>query len=66
MNQEHKAEAKRRKAQPSKQEVQRIDPERLRKAIQYLGERPAIVTRAPMKTPTALKVRSVGNGRART
>jgi hypothetical protein len=50
MNQDHKTESKRREAKPGKQEVQRIDPERLRKAIQYLGEHPA-PTRAPT-TPT--------------
>ncbi len=49
MNQDHKTDARRREAKPGKQEVQRIDPERLRKAIQYLGEHPG-ATRAPMTT----------------
>jgi hypothetical protein len=40
-----------RETQSGKLRAQQIDPERLRKAIQYLGEHPAIPTRAPT-TPT--------------
>ena len=34
-------------AQSGKLRAQQIDPERLRKAIRYLGEHPAIPARAP-------------------
>ncbi len=50
MNQNHETKAKR-EAQSGKLRAQHFDPERLRKAIQYLGEHPAIPARAPT-TPT--------------
>jgi hypothetical protein len=42
MNQNHESEAKWHEAQSGMLRARRIDPERLRKAIQYLGEHPAI------------------------
>jgi hypothetical protein len=51
MNQTHETEAKWREAKSRKRGAQQIDPERLRKAIRYLGEHPAIRARGPT-TPT--------------
>ena len=51
MNAYHQTEAKRRQAKSGKWRARQIDPERLRKAIRYLGEHSAIPARAPT-TPT--------------
>jgi hypothetical protein len=51
MNQNHETEAKWHEAQSGMLRARQIDPERLRKAIQYLGEHPAIPAGAPT-TPT--------------
>jgi hypothetical protein len=51
MNQNHETQAKWREAKSGKRRVQQINPERLRKAIQYLGEHPVMPARAPT-TPT--------------
>ena len=47
MDQYHETEAERREAKSGKRRAQQIDPERLRKAIRYLGEHPANRVRAP-------------------
>jgi hypothetical protein len=47
MNQKHETDARWRESKSGQRRAQEIDPERLRKAIRYLGEHPAIRARAP-------------------
>ena len=50
----HEVKGKRRATESDERRVQRIDPERLRKAIQYLGEHPAISVTPPTTFADAL------------
>ncbi len=56
MNKNHQTQAKWREAKSGKRSAQQIDPERLRKAIRYLGEHSAIPARAPTTPTGALPV----------
>jgi hypothetical protein len=47
MNRKHETETKWRESKSGQRRAQQIDPERLRKAVRYLGEHPAIPARAP-------------------
>jgi hypothetical protein len=58
MNEIHETEAKLREAKSGKRRAQLMDSERLRKAIQYLGEQPAIPARAPQRPIGVLSAHS--------
>jgi hypothetical protein len=58
MNPNHETEAKWREAKSVKRRAELMDSERLRKAIQYLGEHPAIRVRAPSTPTGALPLKS--------